>query len=336
MVILCLGTICSIVLRAPAEDVGWFLAGQWIALILLLGSSGAACRVSRWNPTHRAELALILGVVVVITGVSGAAELRLDSDFADGRQLESLLGGSNYIAALAVLAALAMLCIVQSLGSIAKVAAWGAVLSAGLLSVTLASRGATTGLALGILAFMFTTDHAGTSRRRTAAVLATIALASILASSAGALLRERLVDGADGNGRTELWRSAASAFMESPVIGIGPGGMPGFFADDGYPVALYAHNIVLSALAQFGMPLGILVLFALAPRSNALRKNLMTPALLAALLAAMVEPSIEGLGYGALYLSVLAVASSYPGSGGKAPHVQRKTPVTSQAPAGRG
>lgn len=310
------GIVTCLLLNPPNGKMEWFLTGQWCALILLLVACGLASRASHWRLDQMRELGIAFGVVAFCSVAAAVAGLRVQLTFAQDRQLESLLGGSNYVAALAVLAALAMLSVARDGGRVAAAVAWAAAVAAAILSVAVASRGATASLAVGLLVFMQSGTQSGAGRRRVIGAVVILSLFVVLASSAGELLRERVDAGTGTNGRTELWRAAAATFGRFPLTGVGPGGLPAAFRDEGIRGALYAHNIALSALAQFGAIVGTLVLIAFSPRLPVLRHSHLAPALAAAVLTGFVEPSIEVLGYGALYLSILVMADAQSAQGG--------------------
>ena len=305
------GVFLSVWTGWPADDAGQFIAGQWLTLMLLLASCTIAASLCRWRDV---QVRTILSAVLLILGatiVAAASGLRAASDYATDRQLESLLGGSNYIAAIAAFAGMTLLCISSTAVSKKTASfAWFGVLLAAALAIQIASRGATLSLAAGLIAYMLLGMRDRSGWQRTSGMLALAVLMLVFTSSAGQLLRERVIQEADDNGRAELWQGAADAFLSSPIVGVGAGGMPQLYAAAGQSTALYPHNLILSSLAQFGILFGPLVLASFMPTLRTLRRSPLTPALATALIIGLVEPSIEALSFGSLFIAVLLAAES--------------------------
>jgi O-antigen ligase len=127
--------------------------------------------------------------------------------------------------------------------------------------------------------------------------------------------------------REELMRATWQCFLENPVLGVGPGQLSAAIAHHlmvPFYGSLYAnaHNLVLDALAENGLPGGIVMLSMvgivlrrawLAVRHQpSVLNNALWIAILAAVIHNMVEASFEGQQFQIIFWIVAALAGGGP------------------------
>jgi O-antigen ligase len=126
-------------------------------------------------------------------------------------------------------------------------------------------------------------------------------------------------------GRAELIKASLRSFVENPVLGVGPGQLGRAIAaravvpeyDQQY---MNAHNLVLDALAENGLPAGLALLVMVgivmyrALRAALLQSSTLNVALWVALFAAvihnMVEASFEGQQFQVVFWTLAAMAEA--------------------------
>ncbi len=129
------------------------------------------------------------------------------------------------------------------------------------------SDGAVLALVVGFLgmttSYLYATARRGFSAVQAFAVLAILAVAPLAVGSAVNAAKARVDSavgdgGGGGNGRVELWNSAAHLIAGSPLVGYGPG--PRVVAKDGTP-GHEAHNVYLDVAILGGVPAAAALVF---------------------------------------------------------------------------
>ena len=222
--------------------------------------------------------------------------------FAWDRQLQSVYGGTNYVAALMVCTVAALLW-EFSRGGVGLVRFL--ILSLPALVTVVATGSRTSTIILIVLSAAIPLLVATKTRPM---VLVAVTLGAI---AGGAFFTEFALRIGSGSlmtmlaDRLVLWKAALDSFSASPLVGT----LPGHFADVlvGYGFTNYAHNILLSVLAQGGI-LGVMLVGALFPWRGVTMQTASGVALIAALLISLFEPIVETQRLGVVAI-VLALTS---------------------------
>jgi O-antigen ligase len=249
--------------------------------------------------THKAPRLSVASIAAIgsVASVSALYLVRHNIvQFEANRQIVSVFGGSNYVAALAAAAAIALFHVVHAHPT--GVVRW---IIIGLLFATpivMASRTSTAVMLL-LAAVLLIQNR---RRRRGFSSAISAGLLVVLASVLGGALLRRLGTTAIASSASDrffLWRMAWTTALHAPFLGIGPGRLADLYLESGQ-IAYYAHNLFLSLFAQYGFLVGIVaVLVLLPPRSLTFATPLSAAAVTLGLIS-LLEPSVDTLRLGLL------------------------------------
>ncbi|MHB8797928.1 MAG: O-antigen ligase family protein [Thermoanaerobaculia bacterium] len=273
---------------------------------------------ARGEGTPLAALVGGLALVGAFAVIEAAAGLKLWSPphyeaISGGLRVPATLPDYNATGAAMVLGLFPALALAYTARG-ARRLAWG--LAAGLLVAGLLLTGSRTAWLAALLAGSATLLGALHARRREArggsrrlllgaGLAAGLAVAAVAAwpGDVGALLRRRAATLLEPEaalkavraGRVGFWTAGARMVAEHPVAGIGPGRVParfGEFCDPAFPVRTEnLHNYYLQAVAENGVPGGLLVLLPFVPLALLLGRSLASGAA-AASPAASLAPGL--------------------------------------------
>jgi O-antigen ligase len=243
-----------------------------------------------------------------------------------------VLGRSNYVASiLLLLIPLGVAAIFLHKGKIRLLFAACTMLMFGGLIATM-SRGAMLAIVLATMLSLPLLYKAGLRVKHAMLVLAlggaaVILLPSDLLSANAALIVYRLEN--PDEGRPELMTASWESFKQNPLLGVGPGQLGNAIAShmqvpDFDQQYTNAHNLVLNALAENGLPAGLALLAMVgivlyrAVRTAVLHPAALNVALCVSLLAAvihnMVEASFEGQQFQVVFWTVAGIVEMRQGS----------------------
>ena len=300
---LLIGFSVDFALRTPATTPGQFVAFESFSVI------GIATLVSLL-PTlgRRAEAWVTCGVATVGAVASLSVLIAVEQNtlvFDKTRQVSSLFGGSNYVAAAAGLSA--CLLVSWAVGTDRTplsrvVAAVGAPFFIAVI-VVMASRPST--IALGAALLLIAARASGVAR---VILVTSVGLFGLAATSSGvtSILQTRLQ--ADFTNeladRQFLWSVGWSRFLDSPLFGGGLAINADRFSSVG--LTYYVHNAPIEWLSRLGAIGGIVAyLFILTP-TTLISTSRMSSAMAFALIVGLFEPSIETLRIGTLIVVITA------------------------------
>jgi len=255
-----------------------------------------------------------------------------DSEIGLKDKVEIALGRSNYIASfLLLLIPLAVAAIFFSKGKMRLVFTGCTVaMFAGL--ITTMSRGAMLAILLATMLSLPLLYRAGVSIKHAILVLglagsAVLFLPSDLLTADAALIAYRFEN--TDEGRQEAMGASWEAFKQHPLLGVGPGQLGNAMAShmmvpDENQEHTNAHNLVINALAENGLPAGLALLAMVGiVLYRALKTAIFHPtaldvalwvALLAAVIHNMVEPSFEGQQFQVLFWTISGIVEMRHGS----------------------
>jgi hypothetical protein len=295
-----LGVACFVaayaVVRPAATTAGAVAAYGLVILpagLVVLRMSLAAGRA------ERSEMAwLAAGFALAVGAGLIQAYGTVTSDYASYtrvRVFESVIGSSNYAAALAVIPGLLLL----ALGlRPPKRSPLLVVLSAPFLvaPLLLASRGAVVAMACGAVVLTLrpgSSRSAGRLVRIGVALVAALAVA-VIAARQGWYVWQRFDSGSIGGdylaGRSRLWEFTLSEIESHPVGGLGPGRLADALM--AYYGKAYAHQFYLGALAQLGLLVGSAYLWVIRPQPIRTWSPAL-PAIVAIAVNSAVEPVLS-------------------------------------------
>lgn len=305
-ILLVLVTLAAQVVWRPETPEGRFVGNELLMVWLFL----AAVHIRRpkeknsWVPT-----VCVLLIVGIIAGFSTDAMVASDAyAFSAGRQVAGPYGGSNYVAALLVIcatAAWANALLVRRWRATSMMVGFGLVV----LALPLASR--TSSIAL-LVALLLTAALSG-RRAQVVGGLALCYFAALAVSNSQLLLGQRLSAGLESglstSGRFDLWSQTLGVIVQHPILGIGPGRLTDELQQLG-EMTNYAHQLVLSLVAQYGIVLGAVGVVLLVARGSSKSDHVTLALTGPILLVACFEPSIETLRLGVVFIAITAASRS--------------------------
>ncbi|MHC1560580.1 O-antigen ligase family protein [Actinomycetospora sp. C-140] len=294
-------------LRPPVSVPGQYSVFEQTVLLACLI---AVLTQGRTEPdeTRRTEAALHLALVAtaLTAGADSLSALSTaDAELIAARQVQSVFGASNYVAALLALAAVA--CIYKACsGSGWRLPNIIAAVACLVMMVPQASRTSTIVVLLVVTWLLV-------RYRRFVWLLIAVAFGGVvlfLSPSIAVLDRFQAAEkaGEELNGRVELWDFALRLFRSNPLVGVGSGRVSDALQEAAF-VPTYVHDLWLSFAAQFGI-IGVVflalgTLWILAARVGRYARVLA----ITALVSSTVEPVVETLEMGLIFTAVICAGA---------------------------
>ncbi len=298
-----------------------------LAAIKVLACGLLVYAIARRAPVSMQALSLWGGVVgaLLLYSYQRLQQAQFENLVLMKDEVGTTLGRSNYVASiLLLLIPLAVACVAGGGGKVRLLfAACAALMFAGLIATM--SRGAMLAAVVAPVLSLPLLLRVGMRVKHVllvlaAGVLVTALLPSGLLAGNAVLIATRFEN--TDLGRVELMRESWRAFRENPVLGVGPGQIGGAIArrvmvPDYNWEHVNAHNIVLDALAENGLPAGLALLAMVgivlykSARNAVTRPNAANVALWIAffgvVLHNMVEGSFEGQQFQVVFWTVAAL-----------------------------
>jgi hypothetical protein len=311
LALLLLGVVtCGLLAFPPRTVEGSFVGAETLVILAAVAFVAAIPRHSFPSGRRTVEAALV--GLALAGGVSALLNARdAGVEFASSRQLESLIGGSNYAA---VLVATAGVLVVGLWRERVLSGAVAVLLSGFFVYVPVALGSRTASAVMLMLCFLVLVGRKAPRLPLfwTAAIAGTVAVAAWQASD---LIRMRIDDHSLSTSFAErrlLWSRTADLAADHWFLGAGAGRV----ADELRSTAetWYPHNFVLSWIAQFGLPLGLVLILVVVPLAALRLRTSATTAYVALVACSLLEPALDThrLGLVAVALSVVAVHSAAP------------------------
>lgn len=298
------------VMRPPETIAGQFAMFEQVCLA---GTAAILFLVRRVSPTEASSEArtfhMTLVCVALVSGVDTAITIGANaSAFSGSRQVLSIFGGSNYVAA--ILAFTIISCFYFALTTQTdrrlNIVAGGICLALFLPLESRTSIATLTAMALFTLA---------TQRKSTRSWFVAVIGISILLlnySRIPGLDRFSQADASlpDLNGRVDMWRFAAAQIQEYFWLGTGPGRLTDHLQSANY-VPFYVHDIWLSLTAQYGVfiiLLFVLGLWKLFGHATGVYVHVMA---LTVLIISTFEPAAETLKIGTVFVLIIVLGVTH-------------------------
>jgi len=324
--ILRLGMFC-LFLETLSAVVNYHDTYKSLAAIKILGCGLIVYAVARRTPPSPVTLS-VWGAVAGILLLVNFQTVRFGQYEGEGGLkdvIEIVLGRSNYVASiLLLLIPIAVAAVSFHKGTTRWICTGSAMLMLAGLIVTM-SRGAMLAIVLAPTLSLPILFKAGLRIKHAVLVLvlggATVFLLPPDLLSANAAFIAYRLENTDED-RAEIMRASWESFIQNPLLGVGPGQLGRAIAShvqvpDYGQQYMNAHNLVLDALAENGLPAGLALLAMVgivlyrALRAAVFHPTVLNVALWVAILAAvihkMVEASFEGQHFQVIFWTVAGI-----------------------------
>lgn len=287
-----------VLVSPPATRQGSFVAYEEA---ILMAGAAVTCLAARRTegmrgPAHSIVIVAVAASISSLTKVAGAGKAYYLT-----RQITSVYGGSNYVAALCAVAATLLL---HSLlrRTLPRVM-WVFFLLLFATPIILASRTEFIVSATAVILLVL----ANLRRRLGLALVAAGAAGALVLTFGNELITRLEVQDLGTSGRTTLWSHAFSAFRDHLLLGVGPGHLADSYLVAG-TVAYYPHNLILAGFAQYGILVGTLFVVALVPAASLNLRSAYGWATWVIVIISLVEPAIDTLRLGLVGIAVTALS----------------------------
>ncbi|PWC07587.1 hypothetical protein DF223_06015 [Mycetocola zhujimingii] len=298
------GGICTLivsVVNPPATAAGQFVA---LEVTVVLFAAGLILGMPKSPFVARRSESLALQAIIglaIFASMAAYYEIQSSESFILDRQLSSVFGGSNYVAALAAVAVVILLSLLVS-NKLRFVTAIVCVAPLLLLISSATSRTSTLVLVAVSAAVLFRSKPSkrllyGLSAIVVIAVSWEMLFSGVIQRLNSGPLETLLAD------RILIWGETWRVFAQSPIFGT----LPGHLADELSVNGLtnYSHNIVLSILAQGGL-LGAIFIAAITPWKAFRISAPAGAAFVVLMLVSLFEPVVE-----TQRLGIIALCTAY-------------------------